>query len=306
MKTIKYIEKIVKNPYKIASYLGAKEILNWMNDDLYLKLVYRSHIGKNLNLKNPKTYNEKLQWLKLHDRNPKYTKLVDKYEVRSYISEEIGEEYLIPLVGVYETFDEIKFNELPDKFVLKCTHDSGGVVICKDKSKFDIDNARKKINKCIKRNFYYLGREWPYKNIKPKIVCEKYMEDENIGELRDYKFMCFNGEVKCLFVCLNRNTQSGLNVDFYNLEWEKMEFERHYPRSEEIIEKPHNFKKMIKLAEKLAKDIPFVRVDFYEINKKIYFGELTFYPGCGFEEFTPEYYDELLGSWINLPNIKTI
>ncbi|MGG1486479.1 ATP-grasp fold amidoligase family protein [Peribacillus castrilensis] len=276
-------------------------VQTFIPDELYLRIQYKNFMGKNLNLKDPKSYNEKLQWLKINDRNPNYTSLVDKYEVRDYIEKTIGNEYLISLIGVYNTFDEIDFDVLPDKFVLKCTHDSGGLVICQDKSTFDKESARRKINKCLRRNYYYSHREWPYKNIKPRILCEKYMVDESGTELKDYKFMCFNGEVRCSFVALNRNSPNGLNLDFYDLDWNLMPFQRHYPNSGTKINRPKNYEKMICFAERLSKDIPFLRVDFYEVEGRLYFGELTFYPGSGFAEFTPESYDELLGSWINLP-----
>ncbi|SNS62323.1 TupA-like ATPgrasp [Bacillus sp. OK838] len=276
-------------------------VQTFISDDLYLRIQYKNFIGKKLNLKDPKSFNEKLQWLKINDRNPFYTNLVDKYEVRKYIEKTIGNEYLIPLLGVYNTFDEIDFATLPDQFVLKCTHDSGGLVICNDKSTFDKESARRKINKCLRRNYYYNHREWPYKNIKPRILCEKFMVDESGTELKDYKFMCFNGEVKCSFVCLNRNSDKGLNIDFYDMEWNAMPVERHYPRSGTTIPKPENFDKMVNYSRKLSKNLPFIRVDFYETNGQLYFGELTLYPGSGLEEFSPEWYDELLGSWITLP-----
>ena len=296
---------LMKNPYKLGAYLGMKGMFKSLPDDTYLKLLYRGFLGEKLNLNNPKTFNEKLQWLKLYNRNPFYTGLVDKYEVRSYIGKKMGEEYLIPLLGVYNTFEEIDFDKLPNKFVLKCTHDSGGLVICRNKNKLDLKKTKKKINKCLKKNFYYSGREWPYKNIRPRIICEKYMVDESDLELKDYKFMCFNGDVKCSFVCLNRNSQSGLNVDFYDMDWNLMPFERHYPSSGKKISKPKNFNKMVSFAKILSRDFPFLRVDFYEVNGRLYFGELTFYPGSGFEEFSPKMYDEMLGSWLVLPNKET-
>ncbi|MBG9529109.1 glycosyl transferase [Bacillus thuringiensis] len=269
-------------------------------DANYLQLKYKLIMGRKLNLKNPKTFNEKLQWLKLNDRRPEYTMLVDKYEVRQYIKETIGEEYLIPLLGVYNNFDEIDFDVLPNKFVLKPNHTSGDVFICRDKSKINYRELKSEVDKWLQREYYWLHREWPYKNVKPKIVCEKYMVDESGVDLKDYKFMSFNGEVRCSFVGLNRQSETGLNIDFYDLEWKLMPFERHYPNSGIKLEKPQNYKKMIEFAELLSRELPFVRVDFYEINGKVYFGELTFYPGSGFEEFTPESYDELLGSWIDL------
>ena len=197
--------KLIRSPRRILLGLTSRGFLNFLPDETILKIKFKDRIGKELNLKKPKTFNEKLQWLKLYDRNPAYTKLVDKYEVRKHIAKTIGQEYLIPLLGVWDTFEDINFSKLPNQFVLKCTHDSGGLIICTDKNRLDIDAARKKINKCLKRNYYYPGREWPYKNVKPRIICEKYMVDESGTELKDYKFMCFNGEVKCIFVCLNRN-----------------------------------------------------------------------------------------------------
>lgn len=299
---IRKVVKAIKKPRLLLFYILGKEVFKIIPDSLYLKVKYRLMIGGKLNLKNPRTYNEKLQWLKLYDRNPSYTKLVDKYEVRKYIEKKIGQEYLIPLLGVYSTFDEINFDTLPDKFVLKCTHDSGGVIICKDKSQLNIDIIRRKINKCLKSNFYVLHREWPYKDIKPQIICEKYMEDTSSGELMDYKLMCFNGEVKCTFVCSNRKSSKGLNIDIFDAEWNLMPFQRQlHPNSGIRLNRPKNYKKMVEFAEKLSKDIPFLRVDFYEVNECLYFGELTFFPGSGFERFMPESYDELLGSWLKLP-----
>lgn len=295
------IIKLIENPYKIVPYLGDKNLLRWIPDKYYLKLLFRARVNKRLDLKNPKTYNEKLQWLKLYDRNTMYTNMVDKYNVREYVSNTIGEEYLIPLIDVFDKFEDINFDKLPYQFVLKTTHDSGGVVICKDKNNFNIEEAKQKLNQSLNNNYYFHAREWPYKDVKPRIICEKYMVDESGVELKDYKFMCFNGNVKCLFVCLNRNSPNGLNVDFYDLEWNIMPFERYYRNSGQKIKKPKNFNKMVELAKKLSKEIPFVRVDFYEVEGKVYFGELTFYPGSGLEEFTPYEYDEILGSWLELP-----
>lgn len=296
------IHSVIKNPKKILLFIIGTKLGRIITDKPYLRLKYKLVMNKNLDLHYPVTFNEKLQWLKLYDRNPLYTNLVDKFQVRNYIIKTIGEEYLIPLIGVWDNFEEIDFDELPEQFVLKCTHDSGGLVICKDKSKLHVKAVRRKINKCLKRNYYYDHREWPYKNVKPKIICEKYMADESGTELKDYKFMCFNGKVKCSFICLNRISSNGLNVDFYDMDWKPMPFERHYKRSGTVIAKPKNFDMMVKFSKKLSKDIPFVRVDFYEADGHLYFGELTFYPGSGYEEFTPESYDYLLGSWIRLPD----
>lgn len=305
IKKIRYYFKKDKKLliYKILFKLISNRVLNKMiPSKIWLKLEYYISINKELNLKNPRAFNEKLQWLKLYDRNPEYVNLVDKYEVRKYIAKTIGKEYLIPMLGVYDRYEDINFDELPDQFVLKPNHTSGDVFICKDKSKIDYVELNKEVNEWLKREYYWIHREWPYKNIEPKIICEKYMVDESGLELKDYKFMCFNGEVKCSFVCLNRNSRNGLNIDFYDMDWKPMPFERHYHNSGTIIPKPKNFNKMVEFAEKLSKDIPFVRVDFYETNGQLYFGELTFYPGSGFEEFTPESFDYLLGGWIKLPS----
>lgn len=305
MNVFDKLKKVFKNPYIVFPYLGSRKLMNWLPDRLYLKACFRARMNEKLDFNRVKTFNEKLQWLKLYDKKNSYTGMVDKYEVRTYIKKRIGEEYLIPLLGVYDSFDEIDFRQLPNQFVLKCTHDSGGIVVCKDKSKLDIEAARKKINKSLKRNYFYLYREWPYKNVKPRIICEKYMEDDVEKELKDYKVMCFNGEVKCTFVCLNRNSPSGLNIDIYDYDWELMPFQRpQHPNSGVKVSKPKNYNKMVKFAEKLSKDIPFLRVDFYEINGRLYFGELTFYPGSGLEKFEPEYYDEILGSWLDLSGVK--
>ena len=289
-----FLEKIIKK-------LTRKGLLNWVSDQLYLKILYYSIFHKKLSLKEPKTFNEKLQWLKLYDRREEYTKMVDKYLVRTYIEEKIGEKYLIPLLGVYDSFEEIDFEKLPKQFVIKCNHDSGGLVVCKDKNKLDIESARNKINKSLARNYYYYCREYPYKNVKPKIIIEKYMEDKENKELIDYKVMCFSGEPKMIFTCNERFSKTGLKVTFFDLNWNKLPFKRHYPTSEKEINKPKNFQKMLEFSKLLSKDIPFLRVDWYEINGKLYFGELTFYPGSGFEEFTPESWDLKIGNWLQLP-----
>ncbi|MFA2832067.1 ATP-grasp fold amidoligase family protein [Bacillus paranthracis] len=293
------IKRLISNPYLIFPYLSSKRMLNWVPDKTYLELLFHARMGKKLNIDNPKTFSEKLQWLKLYDRNPMYEKLVDKYEVREYISKKIGEKYLIPLLGKYDNFEEINFDKLPSQFVMKCTHDSGGLVICKDKSQLDIEAARKKINKSLKRNYYYHGREWPYKNIKPKIIIEKYMVDESGFELKDYKFFCFNGEPKSLFIATDRGIDT--RFDFFDMKFNHLPFWQHYRNSNKKINKPTGFKEMIELSKILSEGIPHVRVDFYDINGQIYFGELTFYHFSGMERFYPNKYDEIFGDWLDLP-----
>ncbi len=269
-------------------------------DRIYLPLLYKKQIGNKLNLKSPATFNEKLQWLKLYDRKPEYTIMVDKYAVKKYVANIIGKEYIIPTLGVWDNPDEICFDTLPHQFVLKCTHNSGlGMYICRNKSKIDEKAIKDELRKGLAQNYYLTAREWPYKNVHRRIIAEKYMEDSGTTELNDYKFMCFNGNVRCTFVCSDRS--ENLKVTFYDKQWKRMPFERHYPASKVDIPKPKNYDKMVELAEILSKDIPFVRVDFYEINGHIYFGELTFYPGAGLEEFTPSKWDKILGDWIVLP-----
>ncbi len=280
------------------SYLTAMGLTRWMSDEQFLKKEYFLQMGKPLNLNDPKTFNEKLQWLKIHNRKPEYTTMVDKYAVKQYVADRIGEQYIIPTLGVWEHFDDIDFDNLPKQFVLKCTHDSGGIVICRDKSKLDKKTAKKKLEYYLKRKYYYIHREWPYKNVKPRIIAEKYMTNGDGEDLNDYKLMCFNGKVKTTFVCSDRFSKDGLKVTFYDTDWRRMPFERHYPASKTEIDKPQTYEEMVILAEKLAFGIPFVRVDFYEINGNIYFGELTFFPGSGYEEFTPEEWDKTLGNWI--------
>lgn len=295
-------KKACRNPILILLVVLDFRTFRVIPDEIFLKIKYKLTIKKKLNIKHPNSFNEKLQWLKIYDRNSKYSQMVDKYNVRDYVNKVVGEECLIPLLGVYDSFEEIDFDRLPNQFVLKCTHDSGGLVICRDKNELDKEFARKKINKCLKNNYFYKGREWPYKNVKPKIICEKYIKDNASDELMDYKLMCFNGEVKCTFVCSNRKSSKGLNIDIFDRDWNLMPFQRPlHPNSGTKVNPPKNYKKMIEFAEKLSKDIPFLRVDFYEVNGHVYFGELTFYPGSGFERFMPESYDELLGRWIKLP-----
>lgn len=284
-----------------------KKIIKYMTrlipDSLYLRLKYLQRVKKFLNLKAPKTFNEKLQWLKLHDRNPEYTKMVDKYEVREYIKEKIGEEYLIPLFGVWDSFDEIDFDKLPEQFVLKCTHDSGGLVICKDKSKLDIEKARQKINRALKNNYYWHGREWPYKNVKPRIIAEKYMSnDGNIDtELTDYKFSCFNGRVDNVMLCLERST-GDVKFRYFDKEWNLLRYDVQGKALQKgyTIPKPEKMDEMFELAGKLSEGIRYLRVDLYHSENKIYFGELTFFPQSGFDTDILKETDELFGSYLDL------
>ena len=298
------IVKALKNPRLAADYLLSKKIFRLIPDKLYIKIKYLLCIGKKVDLNNPQALNEKLQWLKLYDRNPLYTNLVDKYQVREYIKNRIGEEYLIPLLGVYDRYDEIDFSRLPKEFVLKPNHSSGNIFICKDKSKIDHGKLKKEINKWLKRRYYWVHREWPYKNVKPRILCEKYMVDDESGDLKDYKIECFNGKATGTYICSQRDSTEGLAIDYYDMNWNFIPGGVGFRNSEILLPKPRNFEKMIEIAEELSKDIPYVRIDLYEANGQVYFGELTFFPGAGFVPYKPESFDYLLGSMLELPSRK--
>lgn len=285
-----------------ATLRKIKYALRFIPDKAYIQIYYFSHFKRLANLKNPKTYNEKLNWLKLHDRNPLYTHLVDKYEAKEYVAEIIGNEYIIPTFGVWEHFDDINFDALPNQFVLKCTHDSEGLVIVKDKSRMDKIAAKDKIEAALKLNFYYIGREWPYKDVKPRIIAEKYMEDHVDGELRDYKFFCFNGEPKAMFIASDRS-KDATKFDYYDLNFNHLNLKQRYPNAGNV-RKPATFDKMIELSKILAKKMPHVRVDFYEVDGKLYFGELTFYHFSGFMPFQPAKWDDIFGEWLKLPRSK--
>lgn len=274
------------------------ELFKWMDDEIYLRFFYRIVMGKKLNLDNPQTFNEKLQWLKLHDRKDIYTIMVDKYEAKQYVAEQIGEKYIIPTLGIWDSFDDIDFDSLPDQFVLKCTHDSGGLVICRDKSRFDRGAACKKINRSMRNNFYWFGRESPYKNVKPRIIAEKYMENTGSNDLKDYKFFCFDGKVKCFKVDFDRYIEHHAN--YFDAEGNLLPFGELScpPIPDRKLDIPQSVVSMIQFAEMLSTDIPFLRADFYDVNGSIFFGELTFFPASGFGKFIPDEWDKILGSWI--------
>ena len=284
-----------------------ESILNYFNyyllpDSVYLKFRYRKVFGKKLSFRKPQRFSEKIQWLKLHDRKELYHHLVDKYEVKDYIGKIIGEEYIIKNIGVWERYEDIDFSILPDKFILKCTHDSASVTICTDKSKFNIkEHSWKYTDIFMKRDYYHFeNKQWAYKGIKPRIIAEEYLEDDKYSSLADYKLYCFNGKAKCVYVTINRFTN--LRVNIYDLEWNKMPFDHIHQSTDEVIDKPHNLNLMVELAEKIARfiDNPYVRVDFYEVKGKVYFGEVTFYPEGGMGYFDPIEWDYTFGSWIDL------
>lgn len=292
---------------KWVEYFCGKKIAQKMSDSLYIKLKYYSVMGYFPNLKNPVTFNEKIQWLKLHDHNPLYTLLADKYLVKQYISDKLGEEYVIPLLGVWKHATDIDFDVLPEQFVLKCNHDSGRVYICRDKSHFDKERVIAELEKMLGIDCYLSDREWSYKNIPRFVIAEKYMEDKSSRSLKDYKFYCFNGEPRFLYVSEGFETPSSAKICYITLDWKMAPFQRtDHARFDYLPDPPANFDKMVDFARLLSESIPFVRVDFYEINKQIYFGEMTFYPVGGHAQFDPPEWDETIGEWLDLSvvNIK--
>lgn len=274
-------------------------------DKLYLKMLFRLRMGYKLNLDNPQTFSEKLQWLKLYNRKPEHTRMVDKYEAKRYVADIIGEEYIIPTFGVWDSVDDIDFDALPNQFVLKCTHDSGGIVICKDKSSLDIKSAKQTLHKGLKRNFYSRNREWPYKNVTPRIIAEKYMVDESGYELKDYKFFCFDGEPKAMFIATDRGVEGvETKFDFFDMDFNHLPFTNGHPNATKPISKPIGFEEMKRLAGILSQGHPHVRIDFYDIYGKIYFGEITFFHWSGTKPFNPINWDYKFGDWIKLPMLK--
>lgn len=286
-------------------YVGLRDLklIHFLSDKQYTKLVYRVRMGEKLNLESPKKYNEKLQWLKLYDHNPLYPTIVDKYAVKDYIKNLIGEQYVIKTLGIWDTFDEIDFDTLPQKFVLKTTHGGGnsGVVICRDKNKFDIKSAKEKLIKSLKKDAYMVSREWPYKSVPHRIIAEEYMEDKKTGELRDYKFFCFNGVPKALFVASGRQRREEPCFDFFDTDYNHLDLRCSHPLADVPPEKPESFESMLMLAKKLSKGFPHIRVDLYDINGKPYFGELTLYHWEGLMPFYPESWNETFGNWLTLP-----
>lgn len=290
---------------RIFDALNYRKMLNWLPDKIFLKAAFRARFGRKLDLNNPKTFNEKLQWLKLYDRKQEYTKMVDKYLVRDYVKEKIGEEYLIPLLGVWENPEKINFDELPMQFVLKCNHNSGlGMCICKDKNSLDINKVKAELKKGIDQNYYLTGREWPYKDVPRRIIAEKYMVDESGYELKDYKFYCFDGKVKLVMINSDRMSLEKTKANYFDENYQPLDFVWGYENAEIPPQKPEKFEEMKYLAEKLSENISHVRIDFYQTPSGIYFGEITFFDGCGFDAIEPIEWDYKIGSWLKLPMEK--
>ena len=271
------------------------------DDEKYICFRYKSVFKNALNLKEPKLFSEKMQWLKLYNRKDEYTRMVDKYESKKLVADLIGERYIIPSLGVWKRFDDIDFDKLPDKFVLKTTHDSGGVFICKDRSTFNIEEAKAFISRSLARNYYSYCREWPYKNVEPRIIAEEYLENDQVEGLHDYKVWCFNGHAEYVQYITGRISNVTYE-GFYDRNWALQSFSYHNPLMKDPIKKPEKLKELLDLAEILANGIPFSRIDFYILqNGDIKFGEITFFPMSGLEKWHPEDVDLLLGNKIVLP-----
>lgn len=296
------IKTVINNPASVPIKL-LYALSPLIGDKIYLKMLFPLKTGYKLDLDNPKTYNEKLQWLKLNYRKPELNNMVDKYEAKIFAASIIGEEYIVKNYGVWDGFDDIDFDILPNQFVLKTTHDQGGVVICRDKSKFDYATAKKKLTKHLKFKHYYLTREWPYKDVPPRIIAEELLVDNNKGDIWDYKFYCFDGVPKVMLIATDRS-KGDVRFDYFDMDFNQIELQQGGEKSCRVFEKPVNFDLMIELASNLSKNLPHVRVDFYDINGKILFGEMTFFDSGGMAEFEPEKWDYTFGSWIDLESVE--
>lgn len=273
------------------------------SDKEFLEKLFPLMMGYPLNLEYPRTFSEKMQWLKLYNRNQEYSRMVDKYEAKKYVSSIIGDQYIIPTIGIYNDVEEIDFENLPNQFVLKCTHNSGrGMYICKDKTQADVALIKKGLKNGLRQNYFLHNREWPYKNVKPRIIAEQYISD-NDEDLKDYKFFCFNGDPLYCQVISGRN--SNMTIDFYDRDWNHQSFHEpfFYPFSDKGHCRPSRFDEMLQLSKQLSLGIPFIRVDFYQVNNQVYFGELTFYPTSGMGGFDPEEWDNIFGNLINLKGL---
>lgn len=301
MNIIRKLKTFLHNPW----IFGQKMVFwtRWLwSDEVYLRLYYFFCMKKFLHLKNPETYNEKLQWLKLYDRNPMYSTLVDKYEVKKIVAERIGRKHVATLLAHWDTPEELSFEGLPKSFVLKTTHGGGnrGVIIVRDKTAVNIEEIRKDLKKAMQCDLFKLSKEWPYKNIKRRIIAEEFLEDKETGELRDYKFFCFDGVVKALFVATERQKRKEPFFCFFDENYRPIDVKQGHPRPEILPKKPEMFDQMKSIAENLSKGLNHVRVDLYQVNGEIYFGEFTFYHFGGTVPFEPEMWDYVFGSWLKL------
>lgn len=297
----KKIKKYIKEPGYRFSINARAGLYDRMSDEQYLKMTFKTIVGYDLDLDHVETFTEKMQWIKLNDRKPVYTTMVDKYAAKDYVAGMIGREHIIPTIGVWNHFNEIDFTMLPQRFVLKTTHNSGGVIVCRDKKVFNISAAKKRIDKNLSFNYYKIGREWPYKNVPPRVIAEEYMEDTNSPELIDYKFFCFDGEPLFLYVSQGMSNHITARMSFVTFDWELAPYERKDYRPFEILPpKPTKFNEMVELSKILSKGHAFLRVDLYEINETVYFSELTLTPCGGFIPFKSLDQDRAMGKLLKV------
>lgn len=290
--------KLLKSPRQLCVRLYQRLYMGSNDDEQYLKSLYWLQFGRKFNIENPQSFNEKLNWLKLYCRDSLYTQLADKYEVKKYVADTIGKQYVVENYGVYNCWDEIDFSALPLQFVIKGTHDSGGAFVCRNKATFDMGKVRKCVERNLSINYFYPLREWPYRDIQPRIIVDRYLDDHTGNELRDYKFWCFNGKPTYMYC-----TIKGKNIfeNFYDMNFQVVPINHGFPRHQPEFEKPQNFELMKSLAAKLSTNIPFVRVDFFEVEGNVYFGEFTFYDWGGMRPFKKYEQDLELGRLIDLP-----
>jgi len=297
---------LLKHPHKfiLACWMWISPIIP---DRLYLKVLFRLRVGYKLNLNNPRTFAEKCQWLKLYDRKPIYHQMVDKYDAKILVGKQIGEQYIIPTYGVWERVEDIDWESLPNKFVIKPTHTGGSscVIVCRDKTKLDIENAKNRLQKVMCYNWIWNKlREWTYKDIKPRIIAEQLLEDKVMPYPQDYKFWCFDGQVKCFYITTGRSEGGHTKDNFFDVNGKYMADLEHVMYKSDpngLPPIPSTLPKMIELAKVLSKGVPHLRVDLYEVNGKIYFGELTFAEESGFAKFEPKQWNYTFGDWITLP-----
>lgn len=302
---VRFVKRFVTEPGFRFNFLAHCGYKNNVSSEVFVSRIYRYKMGRDLDLKDPVLYTEKLQWLKLYDHRDEYTQMVDKLAAKKFVADRIGEQYVIPLLGVWDAADAIDFESLPEQFVLKTTHDSGGYQVCRNKKSLDIKAVKRKMRRLLRRNYYNCSREWPYKNVKPQIIAEKYMEDAIQGELRDYKFFTFGGVPKVLYIAQGRGRGGQTYADFFDMEFHHLPFTIDHDMAPKFPEKPVNFELMKDFAAKLSAGTPQLRVDFYEVDGKLYFGEMTFFHCSGMAPFHPEQWDRTFGEWVNLPPKRT-
>ena len=299
------IDEIIRRIF-CEKYFVRKQLLklfvDFFSDKRYLEKLFFYRVGYHPNIDHPRSFNEKLQWLKLHDKKAEYTQMVDKAEAKKYVASIIGKGHIIQTIAIYDSVDDIIFEPLPQQFVMKCTHNSGGIVVCKDKSKLNRQKALKKLRNGWNNNYFKLNKEYPYKDVPKRVILEEFISGSNNQDLIDYKIHCFNGKPKVILVCKDRYSPSGLTEDFYDCEWNHLNISRpKHPNAKSTESRPQNLDEMLSIASKLSQNIPFVRVDLYNVDGKIYFGELTFFPASGMTAFVPKEWDYKLGEWLNLP-----